>query len=105
MENVIIKIVDASPYLGFVLLFMWFEYVREQKRVQNAAELETRRENHEKAMQDKQLQHQRDINTLWSAYIQEMVNEIKKSHADILQVIQQHETESEKRYDRMGITK
>lgn len=105
METVLVKIVDASPYLGFVLLFIWFEYIREQKRIAGAEALETRREAHEKAMQEKQLQHDRDINTLWSAYIQEMVNEIKNSHTDILRMLEEHEFESEKRYERMGITK
>lgn len=103
--NVLIKIIEASPYLGFVLLFIWFESRREEKRVENAAKLESRREEHEKAMQDKQLQHDRDAHSLWAAYIQQIVNEIKSGNIAILEKMDDHDKNDEERYKRLDITK
>jgi hypothetical protein len=103
--SVLIEILKASPYLGFILLFIWFEAGREEKRVKNAESLETRRENHEKLMQEKQLQHERDMNTLWAGYIQELVDGIEKSHQELMKRLDEHEKKSDDRYDRIGITK
>jgi hypothetical protein len=103
--DVIGKLIEASPYLGFVLLFIWLEIKREEKRVENAAALETRREIHEKGMLERQLQQDRNINELWASYIQQLVNEIKLSHAAIIRAVEEHEKESEDRYEKMSITK
>lgn len=104
MENIIAKIVEASPYLGFILLFMWFESKREDKRIENAAILETRREVHEKAMQERILQHDREINTLWAGYIQQIVEEIKVGNRTLLGKLDEHEEDNKERYKRMEIT-
>lgn len=103
--SVIAKIIEASPYLGFVLLFIWFEAKREDKRIMNAAALESRREAHEKAMQEKQLQHDRDVNNLWASYIQQIVDEIKLGNVALIEKLEEHDKASEKRYERLGVTR
>lgn len=116
LETIIAKLIEASPYLAFLLIYMYLESKREDKRIQqqsaeearrveNAAALETRREKHEKEMQEKDLQHSRDVNNLMAGYIQQMVNEIKVGNVAIINKLQEHEEASEKRYERMGITK
>jgi len=116
MDTILLKIIEASPYLGFVLLFIWFEARREERRqqavieqekrrVENAAALEARRETHEMQMQTRQLEQDRTINQLWASYIQQIVNEIKAGNTAIIQKITEHEEESTERYERMGITK
>ena len=99
------KIIEASPYLGFVLLFIWFEAKREEKRVENASRLETRREEHEKMMQEKQLQQEREVNTLWASYIQQIVNEVKASNLAIIEKMDEHDQKDADRYEKLGITK
>jgi hypothetical protein len=102
---IISELIKASPYLAFILLFLWVEAKREDRRVLNAKALEDRRETHEKEMQARQLQQDRDINNLWASYIQQIVDEIKTSNRAIMQRIDEHEKESEDRYERIGITK
>lgn len=102
---IISEIIKASPYLAFILLFLWVEAKREEKRVENAKALEDRREAHEKDMQARQLQQDRDINTLWAGYINQIVEEIKASNRAIMQRLDEHEKESQDRYERIGITK
>lgn len=106
MESAVLaKIIEASPYLGFILIWLWFESKREDKRITGAAELETRREEHEKKMQEKELQHQRDINQLWALHFQNIVNEIKAGNQALIQKLEEHDRASAERYERMGITK
>ena len=100
-----IEIVKASPYLGFVLLFIWFEFIRDQKRVENNATMEDRREQHEKAMQERQLQHDRDMSALWAKYIQTLVDQVEDGNQAIIKRLDEHEQESRDRYDRLGNTK
>jgi hypothetical protein len=102
--TVISKIIEASPYLGFVLLFMWFEARREDKRITNAAALESRRENHERLMQERQIKHDNEINTLWAGYIQSIVAEIKAGNTALINKLEEHDSASSKRYERLGIT-
>lgn len=103
--TVITKLIEASPYLAFVLLFIWFDSKREEKRTENAAALETRREAHEKEMQEKQFKHDSDTLSLWASFNQQLVSEIKLSHKAIMDKLDEHERESEERYERMGVTK
>lgn len=105
MDSIILKFIEASPYLAFVLAFIWFEARREEKRVANAAALETRREAHEKAMQEKQLQHDRDTHTLWASYINQLVNEVKASNQAIIEKMDEHDQRDADRYEKLGITK
>src|SRR5690349_1694225 len=102
--SVIAKLIEASPFLGFILLFLWYEAKRDDKRVENAEKLETRRENHEKAMQEKQLKHDNDVNSLWAAYIQQIVNEIKVGNQALLEKMEEHDTADGERYKRLEIT-
>lgn len=105
MDSVISEIVKASPYLGFVLLFIWFDAQREEKRIKNATEAAVRREQHENVMQDRQIKHDDDVIQLYASFNQQLVQEIKLSHQAIMTRLTEHEEESEKRYQRMGITK
>lgn len=102
--TVIAKLIEASPYLGFILLFLWFESKREDKRIANAAALETRREEHEKKMQEKELQHARDINQLWALHFQNIANEIKAGNQLLVEKLEEHEKQSAERYERIGVT-
>jgi hypothetical protein len=102
---VLTKIIEASPYLGFILLFMWFEAKREDKRITNATALETRREEHEKKMQERDLQHARDINQLWALHFQKIANEIKAGNQALIDKLQEHDEASAERYERLAITK
>jgi hypothetical protein len=103
--TVIAKLIEASPYLGFILLFLWFEMKREDKRIAGATALETRREEHEKKMQDKELQHARDINQLWALHFQNIANEIKAGNQAMIEKLQEHDEASAERYERLAITK
>jgi hypothetical protein len=102
---VLAKIIEASPYLGFILLFLWFEMKREDKRIAGAAALETRRETHEKEMQNKELQHARDINQLWALHFQTIANEIKAGNQALIEKLEEHDQASAGRYERLGITR
>jgi hypothetical protein len=103
--TVIAKLIEASPYLGFILLFLWYEAKREDKRIAGAAALETRREEHEKKMQEKELQHARDINQLWALHFQNIANEIKAGNQALIEKLEEHDKSSADRYERIGITK
>jgi hypothetical protein len=103
--TVIAKLIEASPYLGFILLFLWFESKREDKRIVGAAALETRREEHEKKMQERDLQHARDINQLWALHFQNIANEIKAGNQALIDKLEEHDKNSEERYERMAVTK
>lgn len=102
--SVIAKIIEASPYLGFILLFMWFEAKREDKRIANAAELETRREKHEIEIEDKREAHDRDINNMWAGYIKTLIDQQSLTSKALMDTITAHEESSQERYDRLGIT-
>ena len=104
MAEIIGKLIEASPYLAFLLIYMWLEERKYQKRVENATTLESRRETHEKEMEARRLAHEKDMNTLWASYIQQLVNEIKTSHQILMNKLDEHEEESEKRYSKIGLT-
>jgi len=103
--DVISKIIEASPYLGFVILYILLDAKREERRITNATTLESRREVHEKDMQDRQIKHSDDVLQLYAAFNQQLISEIKLSHNAIMNKLAEHERESEERYERMGITK
>jgi hypothetical protein len=105
VETILVKLVDASPLLVFFLLLVYLEYLRDQQRIKNATALEDRREVHEKAMQDKQIKHDTEVVSLYAAFNQELVKEIRLSHEAIKASLDEHEKESEERYKRLGITK
>jgi len=42
---------------------------------------------------------------LYASFNQQLISEIKLSHRAIMDKLTEHEDESEKRYERMGITK
>ena len=102
--SVIAKIIEASPYLGFILLFLWFESKREDKRIAGASALETRREEHEKKMQEKELQHARDINQLWALHFQNIANEIKAGNQALIDKLEEHDKNTAEHYERIGVT-
>jgi hypothetical protein len=102
--SVITKIIEASPYLGFILLFMWFEAKREDKRTANAEELETRREKHEKELEEKREAHDRDINNMWASYIKSILDQQNEMSKALMDTIVEHEESSQQRYERLGIT-
>ena len=104
MESIIGEIVKASPYLGFILLFIWFEAYREDKRIANATALETRREEHENVMQEKQIKHDNEVLTLFASFNQQLIQEIKSSHGVIMSKIDKLDEETEKRYARLSVT-
>ena len=105
MIDILTKLGEASPYLLFVILYIILDHRREERRTANAAALEERREAHEKEMQERQIRHDTDVLQVWAGFNQNLVEEIKSSHAAIMQKLDEHENESEKRYERMGITK
>ena len=116
MMDVISKIIEASPYLGFVILYILLDARREERRTTGAtalenrreagaAALESQRESHEKTMQDRQIKHSDDVLQLYASFNQQLINEIKLSHNAIMNKLAEHEQESEDRYERMGITK
>lgn len=105
METTVIsKLIEASPYLGFVLIWIWFESQREDKRVANAAELEDKREKHELALEEKREAHDRDVNNMWASYIKSLLDKQTETSERLLDALHKHEEASQDRYDRIGIT-
>jgi hypothetical protein len=102
--EVITKLIEASPYLGFVILYILLDAKREERRTHNAAELESRREEHEQAMQDRQIKHDNEVLQLYASFNQQLVVEIKLSHQAIMSKVQDFDERTEKRLDRLGIT-
>jgi hypothetical protein len=94
MEGILLKFIDASPFLAFLLVYIWIDSKREDKRVANASSLETRRENHE-----------REMNNMWAQHIKSITDQIATSHQVIMSKLADHDKESQERYERMNITK
>lgn len=113
------KLGEAIPYavlyVVIVLIMLNAEDKRDEKRVTNATALENKREAHEKAMQDKQLQHERDLNTLWAIQqketvtqmmttVQDFQQQVIASNTKVIERMDAFDEKDEERYKRLGVT-
>lgn len=84
----------AAALILIVYLFLSNDNKREQQRIENAKAMEAERKNHE--MQ---------INAMWAQHIKMLVDNQTEGNTTIVKALTEHELNSQRRYERMGITK
>jgi hypothetical protein len=96
-DTIYIELIKQAPYIAalivLVAIFLWTEDRRESKRVQNATELENRRELHE-----------REINNMWANSIRMIIDQQNQTSQAIMAALKEHDKASQERYERIGIT-
>jgi hypothetical protein len=97
VDNAWLEMGKQAPYVALmiVLVVVFLNYIQkgEASRVQNARDLEDKREAHE-----------RDINNMWANSIKLIVDQQEKSHQAVMEMLKQHEQASRERYERMAKT-
>ncbi len=108
MDSIFVELIKQAPiaaaFIVMVWLFLRAEEKREGRRVANAKASEQERRNHENKMLEERLQHEREINNMWTNFMKNLIDEQKKNFEDVVLKIHEHEIQSRKRYERMKIT-
>jgi hypothetical protein len=109
MNELLIELVKQAPVLAGLIVLVWMfqlaEEKRERQRVENAKLLEDKREAHETNMETKRQTHDSQMNNMWASYIKSIIDQQNESIKALMELINDHETSSQRRYERMGITK
>jgi hypothetical protein len=109
MSELMIEIAKQAPYLVGLILLVWMfqlaEEKREKQRVENAKILEDKREAHEIKLEEKRQVHDQQMNNMWASYIKSIIDQQNETVKSLMEAINDHEEASQRRYERMGITK
>lgn len=109
MDNLWAKLAEQAPYMVIIVLLVivFLRYIEkiEERRVNNAKELEASRQAHEDELEEKRETHNREINAMWAGSIKLVTDQQKAMQEAFLAALKDHEEKSRERYEKMGITK
>lgn len=98
MSEIILEVARQLPsavaIIGLVYLFLRYDAEREKRREINAKEMSTER----RAWNQQE-------NTMWANYIKALIDKQNEFHKMIADALTAHERESQRRYEKMGVTR
>lgn len=98
MDDFLVATAKDAPYV-VVFVFMIIYFLRYLK------ENEERRQSHENELERKREAFTREMNNMWANSIKLVTEQTSTMHESLLAALQHHEEASQRRYERMGITR